>query len=102
MDNIVTAENMIMTMIGGGGLIGGVIGIQKGYRLHKQDSYEECAKQTTLYCFKGATVGVAVGGVMYLTAPFLFLVIPPLLCVAVPVAGGSVVAKYIEESTKTP
>ena len=102
MDGMTSAENIIMVTLCGCGMIGGGFGIHKGYRLHKHDSYEECARQTTLYCFKGAALGVIMGGFACLISPLMIPLIIPVFCISIPVAGGSVIVKYYEESTKTP
>jgi hypothetical protein len=92
-----SSENLILSILGIGGMIGGGFGIRKGYCLHKHDSYKICATQTTISCFCGVTIGVLLGGVVGLISPLVFPLVIPIICISVPVASGAVIAKYFDK-----
>jgi hypothetical protein len=73
-----------------GGTIGASYGSYRGYMLNRHKSYNNCAIETTIYCFIGTGVGV--------WAVFMSPILIPILCVCVPVAGGAMIAKYFDKN----
>ena len=84
--------------IGIGGVINSGKSVYDSYKLHRNQSYSDCVIQTTIGGVGGFGLGMLFGGWAYFVTP----VILPIFCLAVPIAGGTAIAKYFDKEVKTP
>ena len=80
-----------------GGIAGGGKSVHDSYIYYRHRSYSECASQTTMYGLFGIVFGAGVGVWVHTLAPILI----PVSCVALPIAGGTVIVKYFDKNIKS-